>query len=130
MTTVFTLCVWQTADIVHCDADHKRYWSREIKFEVPETLIAELSETMLETLINQGNYSVDSIFRITINPPKSDEMSDIIKATNAWRKIETILAESRYKTGPLTRMTLYAGLFKNKSFQSMAKDRIKKTLLH
>ncbi len=127
MTNNFKLCVWQTSQTA---CDHERYRNREIDFEIPETLLAELLENMLEALIEKRHYCVDSILRITINQPKSDEMSDIIKETNAWREIEKKLADNSYKTGPLTRICLYGGLFNNRHFQNVAKKRIKKSILH
>jgi len=128
MINTFKLCVWQTTN--HVASDHERYLNREIDFEIPEKLLAELLENMLEALIEKRHYCVDSILRITINQPKSDEMSDVIKETNAWREIEKKLADSSYKTGPLTRTCLYAGLFNNRYFQNIAKKRIKKSILH
>jgi len=130
MSNNFKLCVWEPQLKADADSQYYRYLNREIDFEIPEALQAELLENMLEALMERKHYCVDPILRITIHPPKSDEMSDIIRKTNAWREIEKKIGSSCYKTGPLTRICLYAELFSNRSFRSMAKKRIRKSITH
>jgi len=103
-------------------------WNTEIKFDLQEAMLLELSETISDALIEGGNYAADSINRIRIIPPTFGEASDIIMATSAWKKIDQILSKRSYETSRFTRISLYKTLFDKRAFKKLTKNKIRRTL--
>lgn len=101
-------------------------WNDKREFEIPERLILELIENVLDKVVDmnrfkyhEGEKSSSLKREITLN-----EANSILASARAWRKIHIIIADQGYQTSRFTRLDLFEQLLNIPKMKTIMGQRI------
>jgi hypothetical protein len=84
-------------------------WNLEIEFEVPERLILNLVDDLIDKLMDnkeihhyEGEKSSSLKKQISLN-----DANNFIKSARAWRKLHVMISDEGFQTSRFTRLSLF-----------------------
>jgi hypothetical protein len=90
--------------------DHDDRWNLEVEFEIPERLILQLIEELIDKIIDsnqlyyhEANDKTSSLKRDI----SSNDANNFIKSARAWRKIHIMISDEGFQTSRFTRLSLF-----------------------
>lgn len=85
-------------------------WNLEIEFEIPERMILQLIEELIDKIMDsnqlyyhEANDKTSSLKRDI----SSNDANNFIKSTRAWRKIHILISDEGFQTSRFTRLSLF-----------------------
>jgi len=101
-------------------------WNDKREFEVPERLILELIENVLDKVVdmnrfkyNEGEKASSLKREITLN-----EANSILQSARAWKKIHVMISDQGYQTSRFTRLDLFEQLLNIPKMKAIMGQRI------
>jgi len=99
-------------------------YNTEKEFEIPERMILELVEEIVDKLVDEQFYILDSINRIRRKKITYGEIEEIVRPCRTWKKIHTIISDEGFLTSRFTRISLFEQLQDIKKMKDNIKDKI------
>lgn len=85
-------------------------WNLEVEFEIPERMILQLIEEMIDKIMDsnqlyyhEANDKTSSLKRDI----SSNDANNFIKLARSWRKIHTMISDEGFQTSRFTRLSLF-----------------------
>jgi len=105
------------------DNNNKR-WNKEIEININEKSILDLTEHIIDSMVENKMFVTDSINRFRIPSIMLNEIDTIVKSARAWKSIHTKLLNLNYETSKFTRISLFEELMNQEKISTSIRDSI------
>ena len=99
-------------------------WNKEVEININEKLILDLTEHIIDSMVENKMFVIDSINRFRVPSILLNDIDRIIKSARAWKSIQIKLANMKYQTGKFTRISLFEELINQKKIKTSVQDSI------
>jgi hypothetical protein len=99
-------------------------WNKEVEIDINEKLILDLTEYIIDTMVENKMFITDAINRFRVPSLMLNEINNIIKSARAWKSIQIKLENMKYETGRFTRISLFEELINQKKIKTSVQDAI------
>jgi len=85
-------------------------WNLEIEFEIPERMILQLIEELIDKIVDSNQLYYHKAGDKTSSLKRdisSNDANNFIKLARAWRKINIIISDEGFQTSRFTRLSLF-----------------------
>lgn len=105
--------------------DNDDRWNTEIEFEIPERLILQLIEELIDNIVEkQLYYGTDNAVKTLLRNMSFDEINNLIRPARAWRKINIIITNEGFQTSRFTRLSLFENLVNITEMKRRVEDKL------
>lgn len=85
-------------------------WNLEVEFEIPERMILQLVEEIIDKIMDSNQlyyYEANDKTSSLKRDISSNDANSLIKSARAWRKIHIIISDEGFQTSRFTRLSMF-----------------------
>ena len=99
-------------------------WNCEKEFEVPERIILQLAEEIINELEDDQFYIIEAIKHSREKSIPVNEIEKLVRPTRAWKKIHVMISDQGFETSRFTRISLFEEVNNTKKMKLAITNRV------